>query len=476
MSLEGESAASVMDDMMLCAVCYEVAASDPVSMTCKAQHVFCFECIFSYFKSRAVSLESLSCPSCRHGNGSFLVMKRLKDLYKTARPRAVEENTMESAQPHSSQYFDSLIVLKNRFPRRFRHATDSCVVSASQMSLFVQNYDVLRELLGAGDLTVDMIEAKSWRGPDGRLLPRRTTRGPTRPRRAASRYNRANTGQMFIDIPFGDQGFMQTTAATDFMGTLIGTLNTDDVGIRRNPPRRARPSVFDDDTDEVREEDDNNEEVGEDTPFVNAVARFLASIGAGADTQEEPPTAPPPEDRGPRLPYNLRPRTTGNPNLVHSNEAVMQTWYTGLSTIVHIAILITGNRPDFRVSFSLSSARTFINTRIEGERSISKAFVVAMAVGRPSDEIRNCVVPILCTRTTIDVENDNQERLELIPVDDSVGIFDFLNNEFGSTDTSMSDLVWAIISEVNRTYISGALDRILCREILARFVHENENQ
>lgn len=466
----------VVSDLMMCAVCYENAATDPVSMTCKAQHVFCFECIFNYFRSRAISLGSLSCPSCRHGNGSFLVMKRLKDLYHASQSGGT---AAMSDAVNSSQYYDSLEILKNRFPRRFRYATDSCVVSAAQMSVFVQNYTVLQELLGAGDLTVDMIEEKSWRGPDGRLLPRRMSTRMPRPRRGAP------VGVPTRNIPVAPSLFTDGTTrmlfdntrprpSTGIMEGILLGLTDDDFEVRRNPPRRARPTTFDEGTQVS--DDDENEQVGaddqtndntdadEDTPFLNAALRFLSSISVDQAVETANGGLAGLGSMGAQVsPYNLRPR---NLTTRQNNSELIRCW-VGIYSIAHIAVLVRGGQSNFRVSLSLSSARTFINNHLDGA-SNTKAFIVAVALGNETITVgslpHNRVVPLLKARPVTNVEMGST-RLELVPVENDVSIMDFFSSEFDQGEVRQMAHIWSMIAEINNAYSRGHLQTILCREM-----------
>jgi hypothetical protein len=157
------------EELLKCQVCFDDASGDPVIMTCRHQHLSCFSCVFRQFQARARSRTPVRCPTCRHNSGGFIIATRLRRM-ATAMQGASQppQSTQPDPGPSSEQYFACMDAMAGRFPRTFRHARSSCIVSPHQMSVFVNNYPGLCEcVLGRGTLN-DML----WRDANNRLLIR----------------------------------------------------------------------------------------------------------------------------------------------------------------------------------------------------------------------------------------------------------------------------------------------------------------
>ena len=195
-----ELTSNIRESLFLCYICQESAEHDPVSMTCKAQHVFCFKCIFDFYKNHSENV-SLCCPTCRHGNGSFLVMSRLKQFGRTVLKETdhlrrvlrseskhqrhsedesssvggatpTSRNTFGSEEPHvhSSDFYVAIPDLQRKFPFKFKQSTQSCLITTRQMLLFVHNRELLALLL-AHDAT-NSGPLPPWRDANGNRIGR----------------------------------------------------------------------------------------------------------------------------------------------------------------------------------------------------------------------------------------------------------------------------------------------------------------
>lgn len=158
--------------LLECGICFSSAAADPVTMTCRAQHVFCFDCMFQYYRQNACTLNSLCCPSCRHEKGSLIVMKRIRDLSEA------QQTTQESAKQEmqfmtgvqTKEYYDALPLLQTRFKNQFKNATNSSIIKVHQMSVFVQNYESLKRLREMPNVTKAAFDAVEWVSAEGRPM------------------------------------------------------------------------------------------------------------------------------------------------------------------------------------------------------------------------------------------------------------------------------------------------------------------
>lgn len=229
-----------------CCVCLEPAVEDPVCMTCKAQHVLHFQCLFDFYDKRSDPSSPVSCPLCRHGNGSFIVLKRLKQLLGVlkpawaAYPKEGDNDSPEETPPSSQLYYHSLRYLGIRFPRTYRLATDSCVIDVIQMSIFVNNFDVLlRVLEDAGTIPRphssddddedeeekplvpappveprDAVEAILWRNEFGQIMPRRSLLrgGGFIPWRGASPRERSDAERALMRAREADQAMVRASS------------------------------------------------------------------------------------------------------------------------------------------------------------------------------------------------------------------------------------------------------------------------
>jgi hypothetical protein len=143
-------------DVLECTICQNVV-NDAVQLTCRGQHVFCFGCMADFFKARNLSL--ISCPSCRHGDGSLVMAKHVDTIVEMIYGNREIEGLV------LMDYTMFLPLLRRRFPRQFHDSEGSGVILAEQMALFVHNVDHMRALehTGVGD------EA-GWRNKRGRPM------------------------------------------------------------------------------------------------------------------------------------------------------------------------------------------------------------------------------------------------------------------------------------------------------------------
>ena len=130
-----------------CGICANLVV-DPVQMTCEGGHLFCFNCMFEYYRVRATS--EINCPNCRHGNGSFFLtcgkIVKLLLMYNDVVPITDKIIGLEYFEPpavQSSDYKRLLPVLSRRFPIIMEDAKGSAVITNVQMGLFARNYKVL---------------------------------------------------------------------------------------------------------------------------------------------------------------------------------------------------------------------------------------------------------------------------------------------------------------------------------------------
>jgi hypothetical protein len=167
-TLETVRAAIEREELLKCQICLEDASADPVSMTCTHQHVSCFSCMLNLYRARARTHAPVCCPSCRQGGGGFIVMSRLRRLMEAVGPARPADG--DAAAGHSSAgYFACMDAMAGRFPRTFRYARTSCIVSPQQMAIYVNNLESLRVCVLEGRGTTDDI---LWRDANNRLLIR----------------------------------------------------------------------------------------------------------------------------------------------------------------------------------------------------------------------------------------------------------------------------------------------------------------
>ena len=146
-----EAMDTIKSDVLMCSICLESVTDDPICMTCKAQHTFYFQCMFDYYFNRRGNIDCISCPTCRHGNGSFIVMKRLRSVMNVLTSagegsshgsRASNDGAEhEDDSPVVSDcYYEAVPLMQKRFP-------DSCVVTNKQVAIFANNAALIRTLL-----------------------------------------------------------------------------------------------------------------------------------------------------------------------------------------------------------------------------------------------------------------------------------------------------------------------------------------
>lgn len=146
-----------------CGICL-LSLVDPVSMTCKGQHMYCFSCIFGYYKSKSSVLNRVCCPECRLGNGAIILHTVYGEMLKVWGNNTKDEVNRIEGSVVSSEYFKALPDLKRQFPLVFGDANDNCIITPEQMCLFVNNYELLNKLqLGAEEET----EGMNWKNKFG---------------------------------------------------------------------------------------------------------------------------------------------------------------------------------------------------------------------------------------------------------------------------------------------------------------------
>lgn len=201
-----------------CGVCYLDASKDPVSMTCRAQHIYCFSCMFQYFKCKVGNMDTISCPHCRHGNGCLIVHGKMAsvmsplgyfNMVKPSSSDTMEPKDNESVNkviPNSNEYFMSLPDLSRRFPRTFRLSENSCVITTEQMLYFVNNHTILKALREYDGMSGEPEPEVTWRNLKNQIIPTRLCSPlvgvediddpdiPERPRRRRSIYRSSRTG------------------------------------------------------------------------------------------------------------------------------------------------------------------------------------------------------------------------------------------------------------------------------------------
>lgn len=438
---------TLREDILLCYICQSSAEDDPVSMTCKSQHVFCFSCIYDYY-SNCQNENVLSCPNCRFGNGSFLIMSRLKracDVMLKDEPKEEEEeNEREIAS--SKQFFLALPDLKRRFPRKFRHSMESCVVTTQQMMLFVKNHELLNRLRNRNNDHVFQ-----WRDSNGNLIPTRSQRQRSRTSRTLPRFSVPTNPSVRV---------LNLHSMHDLLSQEISSESdlSDEDYIPSSEERENNS------TEEQEEEHLETLEGDEDenTSALNATLDLIRSINAHQrrsrriqerqqqqqQTQEiETPPSP--------MPYLLRSH--------YSNERITRQWASDPETSFCYLVMTLPRRanndssPTFRISWSKSSALTFVLNRL-GLIRYAAIFVV-LTGNQEINGISERAVPILYT-----VTSSSTGLITLEPTPDGQNIVEFLLNEF-NTETTIRLSVHTMISEIREANRLGELSDLISREI-----------
>lgn len=145
-----------------CGICMETLC-DPVQMTCEGQHLFCFDCMFHYFKVRP--LDEINCPNCRHGNGSVILVNKMVQAL-------LEKNDIRLSGSRvglvTSQVYNRLKpYLARRFPVKMMHSAGSCVILSEQFALFARNYETL---LDVESRLPCLPQSRKWHDEYGRLI------------------------------------------------------------------------------------------------------------------------------------------------------------------------------------------------------------------------------------------------------------------------------------------------------------------
>ena len=173
-----------IESAFTCGICSNTVTS-PVRMTCEGEHLFCFGCIFDYYKARPAS--EINCPNCRHGNGSVLICNKLNKLlhmYHDALPEAdrfelANNITNEERVVTITDYRRLFPSLCRRFPVAMEESAGSSVILGLQMGLFVRNYNTLIDVEQG---TPPPLEGREWFDEEGQLMRRMPLGTPVLPR------------------------------------------------------------------------------------------------------------------------------------------------------------------------------------------------------------------------------------------------------------------------------------------------------
>ena len=173
-----------IESAFTCGICSNTVSS-PVRMTCEGEHLFCFGCIFDYYKARPAS--EINCPNCRHGNGSIVICNKLYRLLQVYNNTLPEENKFiasdtnegtdeDTERPITTADYRRLFPsLKRRFPVAMENSMGSSVILSAQMGLFVRNYETLLAITGR---TPPPPEGREWVDEEGEAIRRMPDAAP----------------------------------------------------------------------------------------------------------------------------------------------------------------------------------------------------------------------------------------------------------------------------------------------------------
>lgn len=270
-------------ELLHCSICMETSCKDIVTMTCKGQHVYCFSCVFNFIKDsrdgegHRKRIGEFSCPTCRQGNGSLVVQSRLEKVVNSLKKHNEEEQQQdgvveETTQvPTLSEYYSSLDFLGARFPRKFRRGKDSCIITVTQLALFVHNYELLKQLISDETIVV-----RVWRNYDGKVIV-----SPFYNIRRNSHTSGPASGMNAVILS-------EQTEATDSTETI-----TDDTSnIPPNHGYNLRPSPIRNRTTESTSGSDDTPATAEEIEelFYRHAQRFISFVRMADDSDEEQDT------------------------------------------------------------------------------------------------------------------------------------------------------------------------------------------
>lgn len=465
-----ETRDSLKDGLLLCYICQSPAISDPVSMTCKSQHVFCFTCIFDYY-SRCSNQGNLCCPNCRHGNGSFLVMSRLKRVCNLVLEGEEDETSSSNSGSSertiqtSDEYYTFLPDLARRFPRRFRHSAESCVITTSQMLLFINNYNLLKLLRERSDNALPM-----WRDAAGDVIATRPE--SLRFRRSVRRSSSFNPRT--LGVSFGDEptviihGFEDTRSEGVQEGEEVEEeIEDEEVGNQEQNTQENQEEQQQQETEEISDE----EVVAEALNFLRVVGEIgeidLTEFASTPSPSSTPPPrrservrqqqimSPPPQRSTSR--YSLRPR--------HSNLRVLRRWIDEGMSICHLVVTLPVQLDDyiprFRVSYSRSSAVTFLSSHLTSVR-----YGLILAVNMSGESASDSAIPICETNQYRSASYTTNGTLEtrIDDASDVTNLFSLLTLRF-SQHTLTRASIYSMICQIRMCYQRGQLPSILSREL-----------
>lgn len=512
-------------DLMECAICHETASRDPVSMGCNAQHVYCFGCVFQYFKS--MNGAPVSCPQCRGGDGTFVVMSRLKKLMDACHPPGGNgDQRLYDGEftdiPTSGDYFVSAQYLREMFPQRFSGAEETCIVTPMQMRYFVQNFNTLRRLLAAQTTIED--PSLVWRSYNGNLLPFNLVM------QLGSNSSRSSNS----NVPEPRRWPLPRVARTN--GTVVFDITDDEIegeGFRidfsprpspnRNDEREEEEGSDDDDDDDDNDNDENTapdhlrnmvNTLMERMRSMNSQLSRMNALAAGDDENEEtdgeidrlaaeaireirsmreevergrPPTTqtspirePLREIRQTRRPasrssYALPPPRPGS--LLHSifssppqsrhiqdfnASDIMRSWVANRYNVCHVAITFP---------FVTVGRRRSPHFRV----SLSRSSAISHLVSHASALYFGVVIAMALSRTP--PSRDDFTRYipvcyfsrvgagEVRQVDQHTDLLTFLrrhDEEIG--DDPLMVTVWSILAEIEEAFRQGVLSHMVSRE------------
>jgi hypothetical protein len=417
-------------------------------------------------------------------------MKRVCDLTLSDYPRENKEEEQTEPVPTSQEYFLALPDLKRRFPGKFRHAMESCVVTTQQMMLFIKNHELLKRLRNRNHDYLPM-----WRDYHGNLIPSRSDQPRRRRRNSPLPVHQVTASMQTIDES-GNQSEMRVVNLprihSDSLTRLIQSLEEqidqehieeeeqDAIVIQNqsNEEEEYLPPSEEEDEEEEEEDEDEVEENEEDNETGSVLSvtmdliRTILNEGGNADQQqlqqqqegrrasarirERQQIQTPPSPRRRQVPYSLRPR--------NSNTGRMRRWTQNGDSVCHLVMTLPRSErermPRFRVSWSRASALTFITNYITSIR-YALVFIVRLS-NEAITHIVDRAVPILQTTGL-------PPHLELVNIPDNSNVVEFLLNQF-SSETSVRLAIHTMISEINDAYRMGEIGDIISREIPSTIV------
>lgn len=113
---------------MQCSICQENVV-EPVRLTCRASHSFCFGCILDYIENNK---ELKNCPSCR-GGGKYILLPDKDSSEENSQGSTSNEVTFKSLK----NFHNSLPILQ----KIKNIESNSCLISDDILYLYISNKD-----------------------------------------------------------------------------------------------------------------------------------------------------------------------------------------------------------------------------------------------------------------------------------------------------------------------------------------------